>query len=81
MRIKLFTIPLLECDKGEKEINDFCAAHSIATIEKHFVADGHNSFWVFCITYAPREAQSAVISKGKIDYKSVLSIVGRVSRA
>ena len=73
MRIKLFTIPLMECDKGEKEINDFCAAHSIATTEKHFVADGHNSFWAFCVTYAPGEVLSAVVSKGKVDYKTVLN--------
>jgi len=73
MRIKLFTVPLLECDQGEKGINDFCAAHTITTIEKHFVPDGHNSFWAFCITYAPKEVSSSVVSKGKVDYKSVLN--------
>ena len=46
MMIKLFTIPLLDCDRGEQEINAFCAAHAVVALDKHFVADGTNSFWV-----------------------------------
>ena len=50
MRINLFTMPLLKCDRGEQELNAFCSAHAVAAIDKHFVADGANSFWAFCIT-------------------------------
>jgi superfamily II DNA helicase RecQ len=77
MRIKLFTAPVLESDQGEQEINTFCAAHAVVTVDKHFVADGANSFWAFCITWRSKESSSALVGGGgktaKVDYRAVLN--------
>jgi superfamily II DNA helicase RecQ len=66
------------CDSfaDENELNTFVSQHRISHIDKHFVADGANSFWSICVTWLDSEgslADSIAKRKNKIDYKDVLS--------
>ena len=75
MKNKFFMVPALNPSVAETELNSFCLSHSINHLEKHFVADGSNSFWAFSLTYSEGEIplSSVVKHKGKIDYREVLN--------
>ncbi|QLQ32160.1 MAG: HRDC domain-containing protein [Candidatus Thiothrix singaporensis] len=77
MKHKFFKIPVVNPEDPEADLNAFCDQHRIGNIDKHFVADGENSFWAVCVTWSDNEGSLAGSakrsSKGKIDYKEVLS--------
>ena len=78
MKHKFFKIPVSYSEVYEKELNIFIAQHRITHIDRHFVADGVNSFWSICVTWLNSEgafADNAIKRKNKIDYKEVLNEV------
>jgi superfamily II DNA helicase RecQ len=77
MKHKFFNIPVADPVNAETELNAFIAQHRITHIDRHFVADGANSFWSICVTWLDREgalADSIAKRKNKIDYKDVLNV-------
>lgn len=78
MKHKFFIIPAKDPTQAEAELNTFYAQHRVTGVEKQFIADGANSFWSVCLTWVDNEGAlgNTTInrsSKGKIDYKEVLS--------
>lgn len=64
-------------DSGElnNEMNKFIATHKILEIEQHFVFDGKNGLWSFCIRYlqaTTSDGTSPTQNREKVDYKQVL---------
>ena len=77
MKQKFFHIPVINAAQVEAELNSFCDQQSVSHIEKHFVADGQNSFWAICVTWSGNSGSlvSSQSRKGKVDYKEVLNEV------
>ena len=75
MKNKFFKIPVSNTVSAESELNSFCSAHSINHIERHFVADGENSFWAIAVTYSEQSNETTSTNKRseRIDYKELLS--------
>lgn len=73
MKHRFFHISALYPQTGESELNDFCARHRVASIDKSLVADGTNSYWSFCVGYHDGAEKLPVGRKGRIDYREVLN--------
>ncbi len=84
MKQKFFKIPVANSENIETDLNAFCDQHRISNIDKHFVADGVNSFWAICVTWSSNEGSlvgsnlkrastSNSKASSKIDYKEVLN--------
>jgi superfamily II DNA helicase RecQ len=80
MKQKFFRIPVANSDDTEADLNAFCDQHRVSNVDKHFVAEGANSFWAVCVTWSDNEGSLAGSIKrttnpktGKIDYKEVLN--------
>ncbi len=75
MKYAFFTILAQFPEKGQDALNQFCAMHSINSIEKHFVENGENSYWSFCVSYVQQGSSSPRngVKKNAIDYREVLS--------
>lgn len=73
MKHRFFKISVADSGAAEEELNAFYAQHRIVAVDKHFVADGSNSFWSFCLTWTEQEAAIRPNNKNKIDYKEVLN--------
>jgi superfamily II DNA helicase RecQ len=58
---------------AEIEANQFASSHRIVAIDRQFVALGQDSFWALCFSYLDGEEVPALLRKGKIDYRDVLS--------
>ncbi len=71
MKYAFFSINAFGGDAGH-ELNAFCSSRRILGVDKHFVQNGPDSYWAFCISYMDQSAPS-VQGKSKIDYKDVLS--------
>lgn len=71
MKYKFFKIPA-EGGPVEAELNAFAAAHQVVGSERHFVADGPDSFWSVCLRYLDAAEPAAGLRKGKVDYREVL---------
>ncbi len=77
MKIRIFTIPALDPAAAEQELNAFLAAQRVVRCERHFVADGGQSFWSFCVEWLEGGgAPAAVGNKSgrgeRVDYREVL---------
>ena len=75
MKQKFFHIPVINAAQIEAELNSFCDQQKVSHVEKHFVADGQNSFWAICVTWSSNTGSfiSSQSRKSKIDYKEVLN--------
>jgi superfamily II DNA helicase RecQ len=74
MRYSFFTIPALSPAVATAELNALLASRRIAAIEKHFVADGQNSFWAISVSFLESaELAPSGGGKNKVDYKELLS--------
>ena len=63
MRYRFFSIPAMMPDDMQDEMNRFCAAHRVISIEKQFVQDGERSYSalsVFVKSKIERIAQMAI---------------------
>jgi len=73
MRYAFFHVPAISSVDAGVELNRLLASRRIAGIEKHFVADGPNSFWAICVGYVDgADATPVGGGKDKVDYKQVL---------
>lgn len=88
MSLHFFAIPALEPGPAQDELNAFCAAQRVASVERQLVAAGMNSYWAVCVTVAPGvgplpdalkapERRSGTRAggdtAGRVDYKQILS--------
>lgn len=75
MKFRFFHIPVLGGEAAGADLNQFCNGKRIATVEKHFVNDGANSFWAVCVSFWDGQVKppSEVAKKSKVDYREVLS--------
>ena len=53
MSLYFFSIPALDPEPAQDELNRFCDARRIVAVDRQFVADGPNSYWAVCVTVAP----------------------------
>jgi len=75
-RYQFFTVSASCSDAANTKLNDFLIGHRIIAVEKHFVADGANSFWSFCVTYTEDQEGLSGRKKGqrqRVDYRELLS--------
>ncbi len=77
MKSRFFYIPAQYPVVAEVELNQFISQTRIVDIEKHFVANGANSYWSVCVTWTeeqkPLPAQSQQNRSQRVDYKEILS--------
>lgn len=80
MKHKFFTIPILNSDPVEAELNQFCDQHRVLNVEKQLIVDGSNSCWAVCVTWLAHEGALRSVPSGsvaqrkpKIDYKKILN--------
>lgn len=82
-----FAIPALHPGDAQHEVNAFCAAHRVVSIERQFVAAGSGSYWALCVVVATgsgplpaslkvadrRAAARTSAAAQRVDYKDVLT--------
>lgn len=70
MQYKTFKLNAYD-SMAEEELNRFLRSRRIQKVEKHFVADGEDSFWSFCVSYldGPEKGDSRA---PKVDYREIL---------
>jgi len=73
MKHRFFTIPALHPAQGQDELNRFCAACRVVSLDKQFVADGGASYWSVCVGYQDTGGEAPGQRKPRVDYKEVLS--------
>ncbi len=73
MKYRFFHIPALDSEAEETALNDFCARHRVASVEKSLVVNGLSSYWAVCVTYQDGTSKLPVVRKGRIDYREVLN--------
>ena len=72
MQIKLFTIPVLNIEEHNEELNKFLRMHNIMDIEKELIQINNSAYWCFYIHYVKNSTNKITSAKEKIDYKKVL---------
>jgi superfamily II DNA helicase RecQ len=75
MKIRFFTIDILDASRQQSELNAFLASHKVLAISRELVRLEDRAYWSFCIEYA--ESTSAPVTdspdkKPKVDYKELL---------
>ena len=74
MKFQFFAIPAIDSEEAQTALNAFCSSHRLASVDKHFVECGNQSYWAICLSYLPSGTQnSGAIKKGKVDYREVLN--------
>jgi superfamily II DNA helicase RecQ len=74
MKIEFFHIPAFAYDESVAKLNSCIARQRVTNIEKHFVANGDNSFWAVAVTIADGNGEAGDTARRmKIDYRQVLS--------
>lgn len=77
MPLKFFVVSVRDAASAEAELNAFLRSHRILSVDRRWVEEGDNSFWSICVDYLEAKSNDAVptarSSKGKVDYKEVLS--------
>lgn len=69
MQIKVFTIPILDGERVNEEMNAFLRSKNVLQTESHLVTTENGTFWCFCINYL----DEALLEKGKkVDYRELL---------
>ena len=75
MQIKLFTIPIIDNEIEQSEMNRFLAGHKILTIDNHLVSNDGGAYWCFCICYTEKPIGAGGFHKSKrVDYKKILDV-------
>ncbi len=73
MRLKFLAVPIVDGEEAATELNRFLAAHRVLSVDRHFLQDGSNSTWCFCISYVESGERPPPNKRGRIDYKEVLN--------
>ena len=71
MQIKLFTIPVLNIEEHNEELNKFLRMQNIIEIEKELIQINNSAYWCFYIHYI-NSSNKIKPTKEKVDYKKVL---------
>lgn len=74
MQIKIFTIPCVESNESNEELNRFLRGNKIVNVEKQFYILNNQAYWTFCVIYllSQNQVQTSREKKDKVDYKSIL---------
>ena len=76
MQLKIFTIPIVDGEDRNEEMNRFLRGHRVVTVDKQFCMVGDLACWTFCVTYVEGPATTLSTKTGevreKVDYKAVL---------
>lgn len=76
MQLKIFTIPIVDGDERNDEMNRFLRGHRVVTVEKQFCLVGDMACWSFCVTYVegtvPTAPSKMTEQREKVDYREVL---------
>ncbi|MCH9698805.1 MAG: HRDC domain-containing protein [Gammaproteobacteria bacterium] len=77
MKFQFFTIPVQDNGSATHALNSFCSQKRITQVEKHFIADGQNSYWSICLTWVDGSEPPGSNGKNRkttqVDYKEVLN--------
>lgn len=76
MPYTFFRIRALESDTDAESLNAFLAANVVLQVDRHFVANGENSFWSVCVATVGLNGETQEKKLGKrrrIDYREELS--------
>lgn len=79
MKIRVFSIPLLNPTPATAALDEFLESHLITHLDRELVADGRNSFWTVCVcaeelTRGPAPTAKLMRTQGeRVDYREVLS--------
>jgi superfamily II DNA helicase RecQ len=76
MPFRFFTVPIRSSAAVELELNAFLASHRVLSVERKFVDQGENSFWVICVDHLEATSRTSTPSfdrKGRVDYRELLS--------
>lgn len=83
MQIKIFTLPVLNSEQTEEEVNKFLRSHRVMTLDRQFCAE-QGGYWTLLVSYQENGGSqgTAVNRSGKVDYREVLSpeAFGRFAR-
>ncbi len=80
--LHFFTIPALNPNAAQVQLNQFLAANRVVAMEKQWLAAGNESLWAICVTVAAGNAALPAClkmpsSKGgradRVDYREVLN--------
>ena len=74
VQYKIITIPVINGEREEDELNVFLRSRKIVDVEKQLVSAPSGAYWSFCVSYifSAQPVQSNMSKKEKVDYKSVL---------
>ncbi|MBQ7711177.1 MAG: HRDC domain-containing protein [Bacteroidales bacterium] len=76
MQLKIFTVPIVDGEERNEEMNRFLRGHRVVTVDKQFCMVGDLACWTFCITYVDGSIATsptkAVEQREKIDYREAL---------
>jgi superfamily II DNA helicase RecQ len=73
MKFHFFTISAQAPESGQEVLNLFCGQQRVVSVEKHFVAQGQDSFWSICVTTIDTAKSVLGGKRDRIDYKETLS--------
>ncbi len=77
LQYRFFIVPITDFQEAEIEFNRFLRSVRVINIDRQFVVDGENSYWVFAVEFLTGESRAsgegADKKKEKIDYKEELS--------
>ena len=73
MKYRFFSVPAAMPEEAQEDVNRFCAAHRVVSVDKQFVHNAERSYWALCICYLERETGAVSARKSKIDYREVFN--------
>jgi superfamily II DNA helicase RecQ len=78
MPYRFFVIAIDDDGTAAAELNGFLRGRRVLSVDRHWVDQGTESFWSFCIDYLESSGGSSTGDKngtrrGKIDYREILS--------
>ncbi len=79
MRFKFFRVSVHSLDTAADELNRFLNSHRVDSVERQFVNQGGNSYWLFCVEYPQQQETKATATsagtrrKERVDYREILN--------
>ncbi len=74
MQIKIFTVPIIDGEIANNEMNTFLASNKVVEIEKQLVSLPTMGYWTFCVKFLLGDIPGRNLKyPEKLDYRTVLS--------
>ena len=78
MAFRTFFLPVRDGASAEDELNAFLRTHRVLAIDRRWVDQGSDSFWVMLVDYLEQAPAAVGVAKGassktKVDYKELLN--------